>query len=329
MIVVGLDIGYSNLKVATGRRGEAPRVVLRPAGAAPLDKLGVRIQEGATGRGDAPIRVEVGGQPWVAGVEPGRFEGWSRSLHEDYATTPAYQALAKAGLTLAGYRSIDRVVTGLPVAQAAEPKRRDALMRTLVGRHVTAAGDIEVGEVRIVAQPIGAYVDLVWSATDPQVLERIEEGAVLVLDAGYYSFDWALVSAGALRRSASGTSLEAMSVLLEHAARRLAAQAGGKPNPAGLEAALRTGKTTISQAGRRVRLADLLAQTAPEVTAVALESLRQALRREVAGVDLVVLAGGGGTLYGAGLRDLFPGALTVVPEAPVAANARGFFHHGQ
>ncbi len=329
MIVVGLDIGYSNLKVAAGRSGEAPRVLLRPAGAAPIGKFGVRIQEGATGRGDPPIFVDVDGQRWVAGVEPSRFEGWSRSLHEDYAATPSYQALAKAGLTLAGYRSIDRVVTGLPVAQAAEPKRRDALIRTLVGRHFSAAGDIEVGEVRVVAQPIGAYVDLVWSATDPQVLERIEDGTVLVLDAGYYSFDWALVSEGELRRSASGTSLEAMSVLLDQAARRLAAQAGGKPNPAGLEAALRAGKASVSQAGRRVRLADLLAQAAAEVTAVALESLRQALRREVAGVDLVVLAGGGGALYGAGLRDLFPGALTVVPEAPVAANARGFFHHGQ
>ena len=328
MIVVGLDIGYSNLKVAAGLRGETPRVLLRPAGAAPIGKLGMRVLEHAPGRGDPPILVDVGAQQWVAGVEPSRFEGWSRSLHEDYATTPAYQALAKAGLTLSGYRHIDRVVTGLPVAQAAEPKRRDALLRTLTGRHSTAGGEIEVDEVRIVPQPVGAYVDLVWSATDPQVLERIEDGSVLVLDAGYYSLDWALVSEGELRRSASGTSLEAMSVLLEHAARRLAAQAGGKPNPAALEAALRTGKASISQAGRRYRLADMLAGPASEVAPVALEALRQALRREVAGVDLVLLAGGGGTLYGEGMRDLFPGALTVVPETPVAANARGFFYHG-
>ena len=123
--------------------------------------------------------------------------------------------------------------------------------------------------------------------------------------------------------------LEAMSVLLDQAARRLAAQAGGKPNPAGLEAALRTGKASVSQAGRRFRLADLLAQAATEVTAVALEALRQALRREATTVDLVVVTGGGGALYGRQAADLFPGAAVRLAPDPVGANARGFFHYGR
>ena len=327
MIVVGLDIGYSNLKIATGALGEIPNVIVRPAGAAPLTKLGLRIQEKSNRADNRPILVDIAGQQWAAAIEPARFEGWARSLHEDYCATPAYQALAKAGLILSGHKHIDVLVTGLPVAQAAERKRRDAIARTLAGRHITEDGCIEVREVRVIPQPVGAYVDLVWSATDPQVLERIEDGSVLVVDAGFYSFDWALITEGELRRSASGTSLEAVSVLLEHAARRMADEAGGKSNPAKLEAATRAGKNTIVQSGRRYSVPDLLAQSAREVSSVALESMRQALRREAASIDLVLLAGGGGNLYGDGLRDLFAGAVVSAPNTPVAANARGFFRY--
>ena len=38
-IVVGLDIGYSNLKVAVGEHRRPPRVLVRPAAAGPLERL--------------------------------------------------------------------------------------------------------------------------------------------------------------------------------------------------------------------------------------------------------------------------------------------------
>jgi plasmid segregation protein ParM len=238
MTVIGLDVGYSNLKIAVGEAGGSPTVIVRPAGAAPLDRLGERI--GSARLPDAVV-VDVDGQRWAAAIEPARLEGWQRSLHADYAATPAYRALVKAALVLAGRPVVERLVTGLPVEQARDPRRREALRDALLGRHVTERGTVEVGEVRVVPQPVGAFVDLLWSDLDGETLARIEEGTVLVLDAGYYSFDWALVVAGELRRVASGTSLEAMSVLLERAAGLLAERHGGRPQPLALEAALRQG----------------------------------------------------------------------------------------
>jgi plasmid segregation protein ParM len=230
-----------------------------------------------------------------------------------------------------GYSNLklDILVTGLPVGQADDPRRREALHRSLLGTHRLDAGPVEVAQVRILAQPVGAYLDLVWSVREPEVLDRIETGSVLVLDAGFYSFDWALVVRGELRRSASGTSLEAMSVLLERAARRLAEQYGGKPAPLALEAAVRAGRATVFQAGRAVELAPVLEPVARDVAGVALEALRQALRREEAGVDLVLLAGGGGALYGSAVGSLFPGARVAVSPDPVTANVRGFFRHAR
>ena len=193
MTVIGLDVGYSNLKIAVGEAGSAPRVLVRPAGAAPLDRLGEGI---GSGRRQEAILVDVDGQRWAAAIEPARFEGWQRSLHADYVATPAYRALVKAALALANRPVAERLVTGLPVDQARDPKRREALRRALIGRHSTERGAVEVGEVRIVPQPVGAFVDLLWSDLDTGTLARIEQGSVLVLDPGYYSVDWALVVAG-------------------------------------------------------------------------------------------------------------------------------------
>lgn len=234
-----------------------------------------------------------------------------------------------AALVLADRPVVERLVTGLPVEQARDPRRREALRRTLIGRHRTERGGFEVGEVRIVPQPVGAFVDLLWSDLDSETLARIEEGTVLVLDAGYYSFDWAVVVAGELRRGASGTSLEAMSVLIERAAGLIAEQHGGRPQPLALEAALRRGREHLLVLGKRVLLQPLLEHAAREVGGVALEALRQALRREVTNVDLVLVTGGGGALYKRQAAELFPGAQVLLARDPVGANARGFFRYGQ
>jgi len=326
MTVIGLDVGYSNLKIAVGEATGAPDMIVRPAGAAPLERLGERI--GTTRRPDAVV-VVVDGRPWAAAIEPARLEGWQRSLHADYAATPAYWALVQAALALADRPVVNRLVTGLPVEQARDPRRREALRRALVGRHVTDRGTVDVREVHIVPQPVGAFVDLLWSDLESDTLARIEEGTVLVLDAGFYSFDWAVIVAGELRRGASGTSLEAMSVLLERAAGRIADQHGGRPQPLALEAALRQGREDILMQGRRVALKPALEDAGREVAGAALEALRQALRREATDVDLVLVTGGGAALYGGAAAALFPGAEVRLAGDPVGANARGFFHYGR
>lgn len=327
MVIVGLDVGYANLKIAVGEAGGAPKIIVRPAGAAPVECLGERIGEGR--RPEDAMLVDVGGQRWAAAVEPVRLEGWQRSLHADYTTTPAYEALVKAALVLVNQRHVDRLVTGLPVNQARDSDRREALRRLLAGRHPTPLGDIEVREIRIVPQPVGAYVDLLWSDVDDEALERIESGTVLVLDVGHYAFDWAVIVAGELRRGASGTSLEAMSVLLDKAAEQIAQEYGGRSQPLALEAALRQGRSHVLVPGRRVRLGRAVERAARGVSSMALEALRQSLRREMTNVDLVLLTGGGGKLFGRTAADLFPGADVRLAPEPVIANARGFFRYGR
>ncbi|TVQ94556.1 MAG: ParM/StbA family protein [Chromatiaceae bacterium] len=326
--MVGLDIGYSNLKLAFGPRGAAPQVIVRPAGAAPAHLLAASIN-GAPPEQHPPIEILVDDTRWIAGVEQGRLEaGWQRTLHEDYSTTQAYAALARAALILTGARRIDVLVTGLPAVQAADQARVSALQRLLTGRHFNKqSGDIQVGEVRVIAQPIGAYLDVIASVPDDEIIDRIAYGAALIIDAGYYSLDWSVIVEGQVHQRAGGSSLEAMSVILNRAAALAAEVAGGRAQPATLEQALRTGRTYLYQCGSKLMIEDLLEVAARETTPVALEALRQALRREVRNIDLVILAGGGCRFYQAAAEALFPAAQVVIPQDAVATNARGFFAH--
>jgi plasmid segregation protein ParM len=124
-------------------------------------------------------------------------------------------------------------------------------------------------------------------------------------------------------------ALEAMSVLLEKAAAQIAQEHGGRRQPLALEAALRQGRSHLLVTGRRTPLRPVMEPGAREVSSLALEALRQSLRREMTNVDLVLLTGSGGELYGQKAAPLFPGADVRLAPEPVIANARGFFRYGQ
>ena len=108
MQLVGLDIGYSNLKLAWGQRGEVPRLRVLPAMAAPraqvAEALGIAGPDSPSGTGSVAgsdaaqgIEVTLDGESWIAGVRPTRVCGWQRALHADYPASQSYQALLLAG----------------------------------------------------------------------------------------------------------------------------------------------------------------------------------------------------------------------------------------
>ena len=118
MNIVGLDIGYSNLKLAYGNSEKGMQTAIRPAGAAPADRFGSRFDGKEQ---DDFLHVLVGDEPFIAGVSSDRAEMWERSLHSEYARTPSYTALFHAGLLLSGMTEVDVLVTGLPVEQRMVP----------------------------------------------------------------------------------------------------------------------------------------------------------------------------------------------------------------
>lgn len=323
MNVLGIDIGYSNLKLAYGQQGTEPKVLLRPAGAAPADRLGEKIASNAD---EDFLRVTVNGTPFVAGLSPDRAELWSRELHEDYPSTESYRALFHAGLLLSELDQIDLLVTGLPVNQYLNEELRSRLQKQMQGEHqVTPRRRITVQQVKVVPQPVGGFVDHVWNLRDAS---EIEECRVLVVDPGFFSVDWVLISNGELRRQSCGTSLEASSVILDEAVRLIAEDFGGNVGRERLENSIRNNQAQVRLFGERIEVAPYLKKAADKVGPIVTTRLRESLRKENAGADMVLLVGGGASFFGSAIEEAFPQLKISIPDTPVFANARGFWRMG-
>lgn len=321
MVVVGMDIGYSNLKLTYGKMGGKPVSVLRPAGAAPADRFGPRIDGKAH---DDFLHVQVGGRPFVAGVSPDRAEMWSRTLHADYSSSESYKALFHAGLLLSGADRIERLVTGLPVSQCLDENRKAFIVAQMQGTHqVTPKRSVTVETVKVIPQPIGGLLDYV-----AQTNTDIGGARVLVIDPGFFSVDWVVVADQAIDRRSSGTSVSATSVVLEEAAKLINSDFGGGVSTEGLENAIRQARTSVLSCGQPVDIAQYIEAAAKVVTPVVISEIKKSLRANSSRFDLVLLVGGGAMFYREAVADAFPGLPIATPSEPELSNARGFWLMG-
>lgn len=329
MNVLGIDIGYSNLKLAYGNSESGMKIALRPAGAAPADRFGSRFDGKAQ---DDFLNVLVDGEPFVAGVASDRAEMWSRSLHVDYSNTQSYKALFHAGLLLSEMPEIDMLVTGLPVSQYLDVARRTQLEEQFTGKHqITPKRSVTVKQVKVIAQPVGGLLDYMNQQDedgDDGSLQIDDEARVLVIDPGFFSLDWVLISNGQLQRQSSGTSLNASSVLLDQAGKLIASDHGSSPSTESLENAIRKGKTSILLMGERVELEPYIDKASKLLASVTADSIQKSLRVESVSPDIVVLPGGGAKFFRKIIEETFPRIKVVVPRESVYSNARGFWLMG-
>lgn len=324
--VLAQDIGYSNLKLAFGFADASPEIMCRPSQAVPMASMPPGYAVGA-GRSTGEFQVLVGDEKWAACVDPGRFAEGGRALHEDFSSRDSYKALFHASLVASGQDTIDMLVTGLPVHQFHDEARRSAVKQQLTGVHnVAGKRSIEVKEVHVVPQPMGAYWEVYSTIEDPQIFD---DGFVVVLDPGYFSADFAVFQRGEIVLESSNASLKSMSVFIEHVNAAIANDHGEAPGTDKIEVALQRGKSEIILHGKRLNIESYIHSASATATTAALEDLLKAIRfRKGSAVDAVVIAGGGANVFEARTRELFPKSLIIKADDPVTANARGFWVMG-
>lgn len=108
---------------------------------------------------------------------------------------------------------------------------------------------------------------------------------------GFFSVDWVALEAGEIRYSSSGTSLQAMSVLLETIDKLISEDHGAKVGMDRLEKAMRTGDLQVLLFGEKVDISPYLNAAMKKVAPVALTAMRQSMRDESINTDLVLIAG--------------------------------------
>lgn len=323
MFVLGLDIGYSNMKVVSGAVEERPMDIrIFPVGAGPAELMSVDVR----GEISAGIRVMVDGKEFIAGVEPEQLANWKRALHDDYTASPSYRALFHAALLETGRAYIDQLVTGLPVSHFQDHKYKDRLKQRLSGVHTVADGRaVRVGEVHVIPQPVGSYLDVaVCSGRE----EEFADSEILVIDPGFFSVDWIYLSGTEIRHEWSGSSTMATSRLLEEASDLVYRQYDFRISPEKIERLIRAGRRRVPVPKQDVMIEDLLHQASEKVGPQVMNHLQASMRTKQNDITVVVLAGGGARYYEAAVREIFSRAEVLIPDDPVSANARGFWYYG-
>lgn len=326
--VVGLDIGYSNVKMVFEVEGVKTTVVM-PAGAAPsiqfTNNPGGRMAQGAAGA-VKPIQVVVEGEEYFAGVEPGSLESWERNLGDDYIDSLPYRALFYAALARTGKKEIDHLVTGLPVNHFMDEKYRDRLAKVMTGEHqIAPKKTVSVKKVTVLPQPGGAYYHAISNIDDMEIMERIEYARCIVIDPGFYSVDFVTFEEGAIRYNSAGTSLEAMSKILQRVADYIHRDYSTPPSIATLEKAVRLNREFIFHLSEKIELIPYLMRAGMEAGSAAVQKVKNSLRQDSGNADVVIIAGGGAEFYREAVVKAFPKARLYVPQNSVIAVADGYF----
>lgn len=336
--VVGIDIGFSNLKVVHGESGHQPAESVRPSLACREDRLHLSKDGGRDyARG---FRVNLDGEPWAAGISLDDAQDLVQYTHPDRIREPEYKALFYAALIETGRREIDLVLTGLPVDQALDGTSGRFLREMMEGTHTVGVDPVTKGPMvvtvrraAVVAQPMGAFFDA--SRAEPGLAERFGQSRVLVIDPGYYSVDSVILNRGRIEDQHSGTSRNAMSVVVDQVQRQLKARHGVEIPLHRIEDALRRGQNTARLGSTNYDLREERERATAEVLGAALRQLQTLARNRGAGgstgaIDYVILAGGGSSLMDGLVRQFTDehGIELRVADSPVLANARGFWFYG-
>lgn len=312
------DLGYSSVKLVYGRSRAEMRQAIYPAAAGPLESRTKNL----SGRVEGGVTIPVDGDLYSAFVLPDSFTEFTRPLHEDYIRSKAYKALFLAALQTLGVDEVDEVVTGLPSRQALDPKMCQALTELMVGKHqVSAHHHVRVGRVRVVPQPVGAYVDYM-ARVGP---ESVRDSNVLVVDPGFGSVDWSAINRGNLNQLATGTSFQAMSVILEQAAKAINDDLGSRIAAERLEEALRNDAREVSIFRKPLNITPYIEAAAEKVVGKVMDEMLRQARTQTGQVDVVLLTGGGATFFAEAVKRTISGPDVEVAPEPVFANARGFF----
>ncbi|WP_417788416.1 hypothetical protein [Stutzerimonas xanthomarina] len=257
-MIMGQGLGYSNVKSTYGNADKKPETAIFPVDAVPLKTL-KNVLRGMQG-GDLNItKVDVDGETYNVGFEPGKIASSSRYISETYTQTKECRALFYAGLLHAETDEIDVLITGLPVSHYKNEVLRQGLIDMKQGEYrIGERRTINVKQVRVISQPGGGFLNAMSEAMDKgnsKNVNMMNHGCYLVIYPGYFSNDFVVFEEDSLVQEASDSTLHATYKIIERAAQRISdsiRHAAGKGlEPYKLESAIRK-KTIIYFQGEEV-----------------------------------------------------------------------------
>ena len=202
MNIRSIDLGYGFVKyTCRNTLNTEPAVVTRqiPALALPGPPT-VGLESGAIKSGaikqPQTIAVIVKDLMYQVGPDTPMLLGGvsGRDLNSEYSRSNRYEALMLGTLAYMSEKVIDVLVLGLPVSKfKSERERLSGLFQGKVQVPMFLEADrtqtVEIKNVLVLPQPMGGFLDAVVASG-----QENWRGDTLVIDPGFYTFDWIVVS---------------------------------------------------------------------------------------------------------------------------------------
>lgn len=332
-VVRAIDVGYGHVKFSTG---------VSPDGTVLTDAFPSQSPIAATTTIDSPVmmRRDTHVVPWgehhyevgksVAMAMTGAEE--SEVLDAEFPFSDAYRVRLYGALNYI-QRSlpeesksvINTLILGLPLTTFFRSNKDVSALFT--GEHtINARGaKVTIGQCLTFPQPLGGFFEFLTSQP-----KGTAEGEVLLIDPGYNTVDYFICKGMVPNEKRSAAMNRGVSAVLRAAAVAYIDRTGSDASPSELirlaDRAL-TNKTPFKLCGKVVALNDFLA---PGMTIVseAVQAIKNAVGPALS-IEMIVLSGGGASLYEAAVREKFPDhTVSVLPDSS-HANVRGFHRLGE
>lgn len=316
-----IDLGYGRTKFVVSRRPDAPpQCRMFPSIAAasrPVRSSGDVEQRDTT-------LVDVNGHSYEVGPDVDLALGahYTQPLHREFTQDPAYLALLRGALHRMGESQIDLLVLGLPVSLLATHSTK--LSALAEGRHRMPNGNtVTVRRAWILPQPMGALFDY---GAHLQRFRDLRNQTYLVLDLGYFTFDWLVTRGIRVNEQQSGSFPGGMSQIIKIILREISAENGTEcADTALIDRALSGDPVRFH--GVPLDIERYITRCEPVIA----DNMRAVMSSvgSIHGIDNVILAGGGAHLFHRSLKRQFPTMAVHIAPDPVFANVRGFQYAGE
>lgn len=340
---VGIDLGHANVKVAFGAVGR-PHQLVFPALAVHINTRDGAMSFDGSMRADG-VEVIVDGQRYFVGKDASRYADTlsGRPSQERYVHTQEYEALmlgaiahvlAIKNISAGSEVQIQCVGLGLPLSTYLD--EQETLKQRWKGAFTVpvqgGCAAVEVQEVSVMPQPVGALFAFAEQSGDEALVEEINRHPTLILDVGGGTFDFLTTAGGVmLNPKRSGATSHGMTRCAEAVARDFggAKASAWQTNPNvmnEIDGAISRGHD-ISLPGQSIARADYLRSVLTVVDA----GLTSAEKRIQTFDDiwLILCVGGGGRLYADRFAKRFSDVRATIrcDEQPLFTNVKGFHIH--
>lgn len=335
-VVRAIDLGYGNVKY-TFRHREALSTI--ECGLFP-SRSPLAGDNGLTAgllKGRDTVVVNVHGTDYEVGNGVALAEGTfdeSSVLDKGFCLSDAYMARLRGALyyMMGGDKlnakyfdgnHIALLMVGLPVATYRHEDLRKKLKDNLTGTHTLPNNrTVIVDHVMVLPQPLGAFFEF---AFEKGLFEKMSKQNNLIIDPGFFTFDWLLTSGLIPIDARSDSKNLGMSAVIKAIAEAAKRKENWTTDTGMLTRMLddyfRDG-TPFVVYQKEYNVADYLGAGMTVV-----KSAVAALANSVGdGADIhnIILTGGGAAIYRDAIQEKFPHHKILVMNSPVFSNVRGF-----